>query len=338
MPQTEASALKFLPPGSFAIPMSLAGLALAWARAQPLMGDAGRVVAQACALLALLAFVVLALASLWRARRHPEAWAEDRRHPVRHTTVAALPVSLILLATAAVLLAGPSLAARLVWWAGALLQVLVTWWVLGRWWRPPGAQPGPAWAGVTPLLFIPIVGHVLVPLAGVALGHGQWAAAQFGIGLLFWPVVLGLLCARIVGQGLWPERLLPSSAILVAPPAVIGQSLLQLGAPVLWGWALWGVAMFTLLWVALLLRRLTALPFGLGHWAMGFPLAALAGLTLRLAEPGTPMALLGIALLAATSLLVAALLLATLRGLRDGSLLVAEPVASIVPAPAPAPP
>jgi tellurite resistance protein len=44
------------------------------------------------------------------------------------------------------------------------------------------------------------------------------------------------------------------------------------------------------------------------------------------------MAVFGLLLLALTSLVIVALLLATLRGLRDGSLLAPEPVAPIVPA------
>ena len=40
--------------------------------------------------------------------------------------------------------------------------------------------------------------------------------------------------------------------------------------------------------------------------------------------PGGPLAIAGVALLAASTLLVAALALATLRGLRQGSLLAAE--------------
>ena len=39
----------------------------------------------------------------------------------------------------------------------------------------------------------------------------------------------------------------------------------------------------------------------------------------------------GVALLAMTSLIVVALVLATVRGLRDGSLLAPEPVAVLVP-------
>ena len=99
-------------------------------------------------------------------------------------------------------------------------------------------------------------------------------------------------------------------------------------------WALWGMAVFSLAWVGTLGKRIAALPFGLPHWDMGFPLAALAAFTLRLAAPeyGAPaLAVLGPALLALATLVVLALLLGTVRGLRDGSLLAPEPVAMITP-------
>jgi tellurite resistance protein len=242
-----------------------------------------------------------------------------------------LPVALILLATCAVAagLRGPLVEA--LWWVGSLTQLFVTVWVLSRWWR--GNQSGGLqWASVTPALYIPIVGNVLVPLAGVPLGQPEWAAAQFGIGLLFWPAVTALLVVRIAVQGMWPERLLPASFIFIAPPAAVGLSSLQFGAPVLVGWGLWGMAVFSLLWLAPLTRQIANQPFGLAHWGMSFPLAAFAALTLRLAPSG-PLSLVGIALLALTSLLVAAFLLATVRGLRDGRLLGPEPVTAIEPVP-----
>jgi len=323
--------LKFLFPGWYAIVMGLTGLALAWHRAVPLMGEAAAGTSLAIGLLALLAFVALAVATVMRALRHADAWAEDRRHPVRHTFVATLPVAVILLATAMVAheLRGPLPEA--LWALGAAAQLAVTAWVLARWWKGNGPQ-GLAWASATPALFIPIVGNVLVPLAGVPLGHAEWSAAQFGVGLLFWPVVTVLIGVRIAQQGLWPDRLRPTTFIFIAPPAVVGLSALQFGAPVLVVWALWGMAIFTLAWVATQARAIAALPFGLPHWGMSFPLAALAALTLRLAGPGGPMALLGVLLLALASLVIAALLLGTLRGLREGSLLVPEPVAALQPA------
>ena len=326
-----AQPLKHLVPGWYATVMGLTGLSLAWHRAAPLMGSGADAVAGVLGVLAAAVFVLLALATVLRGRRHPEAWADDRRHPVRHTLVATLPISLILLATVAVAELGPSMPLRLLWWAGALAQLLTTVWVLARWLRP-GAAGGLAWASATPTLFLPIVGNVLVPLAGVPLGQLEWSAAQLGIGLLFWPLVLGLVVSRIALHGLWPERLLPAAFIFIAPPAAVGLSLLQLGAPLLVVWALWGMALFSLLWVGTLARRIALLPFGLSHWGMSFPLASLAALTLRLATPGGLLAVLGPALLAVVSLVVLWLVLGTVRGLRDGTLLAPEPVAMITPA------
>jgi tellurite resistance protein len=112
---------------------------------------------------------------------------------------------------------------------------------------------------------------------------------------------------------------------------VIGTAALQFGAPQAFGWGLWGVALFVLLWLLPLLRRIADQPIGLTHWAMTFPLAAFTALTLRLFAQG-PLAMVGVALLAFSSLLVGALLVATLRGLRDGRLLAPEPVAMLTPA------
>lgn len=319
--------LRYLYPGWYAPVMGLAGLALAWHRATPLMGELATGVALVVAALTGLVFVALAAATLWRWRAHPEAWAEDRRHPVRHTFVATLPISMIVLATAAVALFGPSRPAEALWWCGSLSQLLLTWWVLSRWWRP--GTGGLAWASVTPALLMPVVGNVLAPLAGVPLGHADWAAAQFGIGLMFWPVVVVLLAVRVATHGMLPERLLPTLFILIAPPAVIGLAALQLGAPLGIAWACWGIAAFSFAWVAGTAPRLRELPFALPHWGMSFPLAAFAALTLRLATPGSVLAVLGPALLALASLVILGLLAGTLRGLRDGTLLAPEPVAAI---------
>ena len=328
---THATPLKFLMPGWYALVMGLAGLSLAWHRAVPLLGEMAGAVSLLVGAVAAAVFALLAVATVMRARRYPEAWSEDRRHPVRHAFIAALPIAVLLLATVGVALAGPQPLLRALWWAGALAQLFVTWWVLSRWWRPP-AQGGLQWAGVTPALFIPIVGNALVPLAGVPLGQAEWSAAQFGLGLLFWPLVTVLILVRIAVQGLWPERLLPTAFIFIAPPAVVGLAVLQFGAPVLLAWAMWGMALFTLLWVGALAPRIAKLPFGLPHWAMSFPLAAFAALTLRLAAPASPLAVLGLALLALTSLLVLGLAAGTVRGLRDGSLLAPAPAAALQPA------
>lgn len=325
--------LHHLSPVWFSIVMGLCGLALAWQRAVPLMGEMAGGFALVIGALALVVFVALAAAALLRLRRHPQAWAEDRAHPVRHAFMAAMPASLILLSTVAVALFAPTpdgtpllhAAVDAAWRVGSLAQLAVTLWTLRRWWG--GNQPGGLhWPVLTPALFIPVVGNVLAPLAGIPLGFPAWAAAQFGLGLLFWPVVVVLIVVRIAQAGMLPERLLPTLFIFVAPPAVVGLATLQFGAPAALTWMLWGMALAQALWAASLTRRITDQPFGIAHWGMSFPLAALAALSLRLAElpDGRWLQVPALALLALASLVILGLSFATVRGLRAGTLLVPE--------------
>ena len=325
MPQ-RPDALKYLAPNWFAMVMSVAGLAIAWARATPLLGELATAGALVLAAAAALLFVALLVLSWIRWQHHPEALAADLKHPVRHAFIATLPVSLILLASAAAMLFGPESWVAVLWWLGSLTQFGVTLWVLARWLSADKTQ-GLSWAALTPVLFIPAVGNVLAPLGGVMLGAPAWTAAQFGLGLLLWPVLLALIGARIATQGLWPERLLAVTFISVAPPSVVGSGVLLLGGPLTLAWMCWGVALFFLLWSGQVLRRMLAQPFSIAFWSLGFPLAAFAALTLRLAQRGGPAQLPALVVLALASLVVLVLGIATWKGWRQGSLLQPEPVA-----------
>jgi tellurite resistance protein len=218
---------------------------------------------------------------------------------------------------------------------GSASQVLVTVWVLSRWLNTgDGSKPAISfWTGITPALLIAVVGNVVVPLAGVRMGYPEWAAAQFGVGLFFWLVVLTLIFVRLGQHGMWPERLLPATFITIAPPSVIGLAALQLGAPLAVSWMAWGVAMFFLFWSASMLRRLRTTSFSVTFWALSFPLASLTALTLRLSESAAGwFGLLAMLMLSLTSLLVAMLVFGTLRGLLNGTLLVPEPGPALAPA------
>lgn len=318
--------LKFLMPGWFSVVMGLVGLALAWLGAVPVLGDSASGVALVLGGLAAVVAVLLLALSVLRFNRHPEALAEDLRHPVRHAFVAALPVAVLLLATLGTALGLSGLWLNGLWWLGSLGQLWATVWVLKRWLVATPATPGgaapPFWPVVTPVLLIPVVGNVIVPLA------------QFGIGLLLWPVVLALLLARRAAAGPLPERLLPTWFIPVAPPSVIGLVAAQAGWPLPAVAMLWGMALFFLLWAGTVAQQAVAQPFSLTFWALSFPLAAFSSLTLKLSVlsevPG--LQVVGMLMLALASLVIFSLCLGTYKGLRDGTLLAPEPVAAIVPA------
>lgn len=319
------AALKHLGPQWFAIVMGWCGLALAWHRAEPAFGPAAGAVSALAGVVALLVFVTLVVLSLLRWQRHPGAVADDLRHPVRHAFFAAVPISLMLLGTLAVALGLDDRLARALWLPGVALQFAATVWVLGRW--PTGTS---SWPAKSPVLFIPIVGNVLVPLAGMQLGHPNLSWAFLAIGAFFWPIVVALLLARQSQQPL-PERLQPSWFILVAPPAVIGLVAPAMGFGQGAAFAMIGLGAFCLALALRIAPRLPKLPFGMPFWAMSFPLAAFAALLLRTAEAEPSLQLAGVAVLAVASVVVLWLSLATIRGLRNRSLLQPEPVAAIVP-------
>ena len=318
-------------PGWFAIVMGLSGLSLAWIRAQALMGEAALAAGLAIGLLAALVFVALLVMSVLRMQRYPQALAEDMKHPVRHAFIAAVPISVILLATVLHALEGPHWLAAGLWMLGAVAQFGVTVWVLSRWLNG-NKEGGMVWAGITPVLFIPVVGNVLTPLAGVGLGYSEWAAAQFGVGALLWPVVLTLVFVRMGQMGMWQDRLLPTTFITIAPPAVGGLAAMQLGAAPIVGWLCWGIALFFLLWAGSLSKRILNQPLAVTFWAVSFPLASFAALTLRLTPATGLFSVVAMMSLALCSVVIAGLTIATYKGLRTGSLLVPEQVAAIVPA------
>lgn len=322
------SCLQHLTLAWFAMVMGLCGLSLAWSRSQPWWGDWAVQMATVLGALAAWAMALLVVAMLYKAWRFAPSWREDLMHPVRHVFVAALPSSCVLLATVMVSLQGPSVWADGLWMVGASSLLLASVWVMQRWLRP-GLSRADFWAGMTPALFIPVVGNVLPALAGVALGHSAWAAMQYGVAALLWPVSLALVAVRIGMVGLWPDRLLPATFVTIAPPAVLGLSGDQLGAP---EWLLhmaWGVALFFLLWSLAVLRRCGEQPFGIAFWGLSFPLAASAALSLRLVphEHGA----WALAWLLCVSALILGLLWCTLAGLLRGSLLVPEPATAGVP-------
>jgi tellurite resistance protein len=301
--------------------MGLSGLSLAWGQAEGLFGSSGLLAAHLIGALAALLFAVLLLLSLWRLGRWPRSLHLEWMHPVRHVFLATVPVSLILLATVGTTLTGVASHWDALWQVGAVAQGLLTLAVLWRWQRMRAAR----WPGVTPGLLIPVVGNVLVPLAGLRLGHPDWSLLQAGMGILLWPVVLVMLVLRVRRIGVWPDRLRPSVFILVAPPSVIGLDLMlwQVGpGPVVLCWVL---GLGFLAWAMAQLPRCFDQPFGMPMWSMSFPLAAFASFTLRLGHAGWLPAWVGLIALALASVKIAALLRWTWWGLRSGDLLQPDP-------------
>ena len=312
--------LEHYPVTFFAIVMGMGGFSLALHAAERAYG-LGSVASDSVFALAAALFVLISGGYALKALRHPGAVVAEWHHPVRLSFFPAISISLLLLATCA--LPRAEAAAHVLWLAGMGLQAVLTIAVVTGWIGTRAFMHGhlnPAW-------FIPAVGNVIVPIAGVPLGHVELSWYFMAVGLLFWIVLLTLVVNRLIFHDPLPGRLQPTLVILIAPPAVAFVAWLRLAGEVdAFARLLLNSAYFFTLIVAVQLPRIVRLPFAMSFWALSFPFAAVTIASFVYAgAAGSPAhQAIGTGLLAVLVVVIAALVMRTLRAIRAGQICVPE--------------
>jgi tellurite resistance protein len=193
-------------------------------------------------------------------------------------------IGLILLGTAA--LPVDATLARWLWTSGAVAHLGLTRAVMTSWldhghYEVPHSNP--AW-------FIPVVGNILVPIAGMRFAPIDVSWFFFAIGLVFWLVLLTIIVNRLIFHAPLPGKLVPTLFILLAPPSAGFLSWVTMtGGIDAFAHILYGVAVFMALLLVVQIPRFSRQTFALSWWAYSFPLAAFTIATLVMAEKtGTP--------------------------------------------------
>ena len=297
------------PVALFSIVMGLAGLALAWLKLHQL-GGAPAFIGGALRLLASALFAFLAAMYLAKLVRHPQAVRADWMHPVKLNFFPAISIGLILLAVSWA--RELPVFAAWIWGLGAALHLAFTLAAMSSWIHHPRyklAHANPAW-------FIPVVGNILVPIAGTGFAPADLSWFFFSIGVVFWLVLMTIVLHRLFFDEPLPARLTPTLFILIAPPAagflawvaLVGQ--IDAFARVLY---------FTALFLTLLLAsnalRFFRLPFFISAWAYSFPLAAMTIATFEMSARSGQSFYAGLSwiMLAVLSAVVVLLAFKTLR-------------------------
>jgi tellurite resistance protein len=318
-----------MPVSLFASVMGIGGLAVAWRRAADVF-DVSPGVGKALAWVALVVFAVVALAYSAKTIRAPRAvWAEWS-HPVKMAFIPAITIALMVLALA-FLPEHPRIAEAL-WWPGAIGQGILTVAIVRAWIGSPSMRT----EHVHPGWFLPAVGNIVAPLAGVSFAPAEVTWYFFGVGIAYWVALMPLVLSRLIAAEPLPPRLLPTLAVLIAPPAVGAVAWVKVGGE--WGdpvsSILLSVAVFQAILLIAQIPELAKAPMGPANWAYTFPLAALtAALLSDAATTGCGVCKwLGVGFLAVTSAVVVWVTLCTVRSLVTGTLL--RPDANPEPAPA----
>jgi len=311
--------LRHFPITSFAVVMGLTGMTITLGRAYHLQW-LPKAPFDAMLFLDLGLFLLFAALYGWKCVIAPEEVIKDFCHPVRINFFATSSISLLLLSIA---FYGywPVLALAL-WWAGVFLQAwlalrTMTFWVQHN---IEIHHCNPAW-------FIPVVGNILVPVAGVDFAPKELSFFFFAVGLFFWLVLFAIVFYRIIFHPQLASKFVPTFFILVAPPAVGFISYMRLTMSWdLFSLFLLSVAYFFILLLIFMHRSFTQLTFSLSWWAFTFPLAAVT-IASMVAYQGTHFAifkLFALSLLGVMSVVIAIVAWLTAVHVRRGEICVEE--------------
>jgi len=299
--------LQHFPVAWFAMIMGLGGLTIAWLRTEEILALSFSISPWLLGLTTGLFIVLMVGYSIKVVKYRGEAAAEWR-HPVKMNFVPTISIALILLSIAWLPFSAPY--SKLLWLSGTALHLVLTLHVITQWMHRTQfeiAHLNPAW-------FIPVVGNILIPIAGVQHAPAEISWFFFSIGIVFWPVLLAIIFNRVIFHGSLPERLMPTLFILIAPPAVGFLSYVKLTGEVdAFARILYYAALFFTILLIGQVRWFARLKFYLSWWAYSFPLAAITISSLVMFKhTGNPLFLrLSGILLAITTVVIAALFIRT---------------------------
>lgn len=312
--------LKNIPVSSFSVSMGLAGAVISVQNMQGLLPLPSWIflvsLLSAGAVFGLTGFVYG-----MKMARFPEDFRRELHHPVKMHFFPTFSVSLLLfsIATLQVWL----LLSKVLWWAGASLHLAFTLFTLTNWVQKTHFEihhANPSW-------FIPILGNLIIPVAGVV--HAPPAVNWFflSVGFFFWILMFAVLMNRLIFYSPVPEKLVPTFFILMAPPAVSFIAYVKItGGIDNFAVFLYSLMVFMILLVAAQWKLFKKTRFYLSSWAYSFPVAAIDLATiLYYHETGSPLLkTAAVALFAILLGLVTLLVWMTLKQIRRHAICVEE--------------
>ncbi len=270
--------IAYFPVNGFASVMGMSGLSIAWQKIAP-SNSATVFIGYLLGCITTALFVFLLVSYIRKLRAYPERVKNEFNHAQLLNFFPAISIS-FLLVSVIWQSALPSIAI-VIWFAGTLLQLVLTLSVVNQWLFRDGfslEQINPAW-------YIPAVANIIVPLSGAYFGFIETSWFFFSIGIFFWIILSTLIFKRLFFRSAkLPAPLTPTLFIFLAPPSI--------GLIAYTGMTgsfdniarfFYYIALFTGLLLLTNYYRFTQLPFYLSSWAFSFPSAALTIATIKTA-------------------------------------------------------
>jgi tellurite resistance protein len=204
-----------------------------------------------------------------KAIKHLEEVKKDFKHKIRINFFSAISISFLLLSIA-FMSYWPFLSLSF-WWIGLILHSILMLYTISFW-----IQHNFEIQFMNPAWFIPVVGNILVPIAGVEFMPKAFSFIYFAVGFFFWIILFAIFLNRAIFHHQLPQKFMPTLFILIAPPAIgfiaymrITQSWDSFASFLLF------IAYFFIALLLFLYRSFKKIEFFISWWAFTFPLMAI---------------------------------------------------------------
>jgi tellurite resistance protein len=163
---------------------------------------------------------------------------------------------------------------------GAFFHIFFTYYTI-RFWINNNLEmqhSNPAW-------FIPIVGNLIVPIAGKGFVDDSILYFYFSIGIFFWIILFSIILNRIIFHNQFAPKFMPTLFILIAPPAIGFISYIKLtGNLDFFAQILFNLGLFFTILVFVMYKNFVKIKFFISWWAFTFPMAAVTLSTILMYE------------------------------------------------------
>lgn len=260
--------LQFFPITAYSIIMGLSGLSIVFSKFYH-MQWLPKILFDGLLFFTLTLFLVISFLYGRKSIRHFEQVKKDFHHRIRINFFSAISISFLLLSIA--FLGYWPFLSMILWWVGVLLHTFLMFYTISFW-----IQHNFEIQFMNPAWFIPVVGNILVPVAGVEFMPKAFSYFYFAVGFFFWIILLTIFLNRAIFHDQLPQKFIPTLFILIAPPAVgfiaylrITQSLDNFAFFMLF------LAYFFAVLILFLYKSFKKLKFFISWWAFTFPLDAI---------------------------------------------------------------
>lgn len=216
-------------------------------------------------------FLLLTSVYLFKFIKLPKEVKNEFNHPIKLNFFPTFPISFLLLSIA--FLEVDKDISKYMWFTGVVTLFFVTVKILSIWMEKDKFQithMSPAW-------FIPPVGSMVVPVAGVSHFPQEALWFFFSLGIIFWLILLIIFFNRIIFHNPLPNKLLPTLFILIAPPAIGFISYVKLTGEVNeFARILYYFALFLTILLFSQYKMFKKIEFFLSWWAYSFPISAIS--------------------------------------------------------------